>query len=335
MRAILSVTAGTVSGGTLKYALSSGGSAPSAGDYKEEIPKATDAGEYLVYYKVEGNPDYTGIDPENITVYIEPKEIVLLWSNTTLSYNGVSQKPAATATGLISADTCNVTVTGAQTNAGTYTATAESVDNTNYRLSSVTTVSYTITKVDMTVTVTGYKGEYDGAGHGITVTVSVPAEATVTYSTTEGGTYTQNNPTFTGPGIYTVYYKAVNDNYKDVTGSETVKIRPVKPAPLDPEHPESRSEYSVDYKNEKIVFSKGYEIRKKTGDSWKDWMDSTNSPIDLVPGAEYQIRKTIKSGDNTVSSDALDFMAASRQDPPVKDNVRTENAKESGNNGSI
>ncbi len=71
----------------------------------------------------------------------------------------------------------------------------------------------------------GYEGYYDGEEHSITVTLSgEAADATVTYSTDGGVTYTEVNPSYDEIGEYTVYYKVSKDNYDDVEGSLTVKI---------------------------------------------------------------------------------------------------------------
>ena len=52
----------------------------------------------------------------------------------------------------------------------------------------------------------------------------------MTYSTTENGTYSETNPTFTDAGEYTVYYRAAKANHNDVTGNVTVKIAKAVPA---------------------------------------------------------------------------------------------------------
>ncbi|MBQ6482155.1 MAG: InlB B-repeat-containing protein [Anaerolineaceae bacterium] len=75
---------------------------------------------------------------------ISPKVIGLNWSNTALTYNGSSQKPTAEATNLENGDSCTVTVSGEQTNAGSYTATAASLSNNNYELLDVKTQNFTI-----------------------------------------------------------------------------------------------------------------------------------------------------------------------------------------------
>ncbi len=72
------------------------------------------------------------------------------------------------------------------------------------------------------VSVTGYTGVYDGAGHSISV--SAPVGATVTYSLSEGGTYGSTNPTFKDVCDATVWYCVEKTGYVPVGGSATVKI---------------------------------------------------------------------------------------------------------------
>ena len=62
----------------------------------------------------------------------------VVWSNTSLTYNGTPQAPTAVATNVQGA-TVAVTVTGAQTNAGSYTATAAAGPNTSVTLTNATT----------------------------------------------------------------------------------------------------------------------------------------------------------------------------------------------------
>ena len=56
------------------------------------------------------------------------------------------------AKGLAEGDTCNITVTGGQTEAGTYTAQAAAIDNANYKLPAETTVTFVIRKADFELT---------------------------------------------------------------------------------------------------------------------------------------------------------------------------------------
>ncbi len=133
--------------------------------YATDNPSYTNVGENTVYYQVtkDGYAPVTG----SATVTITEKEIGISWTDTALTYNGSEQKPTATATGLIGSDTCTITVTGEKTNANvgetTYTATASSIDNANYKLPTANTTTFTISPASVTVSgITASNKSYDG-----------------------------------------------------------------------------------------------------------------------------------------------------------------------------
>ena len=86
----------------------------------------------------------------------------------------------------------------------------------------------TVTKKQITSSADGFEGIYDeNASRSIQVKVTDPAEGyKITYSTTgEEGSYTDENPSFTEVGEYTVYYRVeAGNNYETTEGSATVKI---------------------------------------------------------------------------------------------------------------
>ncbi len=132
-------------------------------------------------------------------------------------------------------------VTGTQTDVGSSvnTFTAAPKDGTNAANYAVTYIRGTLTVTkDMTsakLTVNGYNGVYDGNPHSVSgETVTGAVEGTVwtyTYSLTgESGSWTSDKPAFTDVTEgETVYVKAVNPNYGDLTASAQVVItrRPV------------------------------------------------------------------------------------------------------------
>ncbi len=106
---------------------------------------------------ITGKGKYTG--SKKYTFKITQKEITsVTWGTSTFTYDGNSHVPTATAVGVLSADAKNfkVTVSGSQSNAGTYTAKATAVSNSNYKLKSNFTKNFTINKKE--VTVSGIKG---------------------------------------------------------------------------------------------------------------------------------------------------------------------------------
>ena len=115
---------------------------------------------YTYTYEQYGNIGTYKITPSGLTsvnynityaegdLTVEAKEVGLSWGETSFTYDGSSHAPTANATGLVNDDTCDVTVTGAQTNAGTYTATASGLSNANYKLpAEETTTEFTIKAV--------------------------------------------------------------------------------------------------------------------------------------------------------------------------------------------
>ena len=171
-------------------------------------------------------------------VRISPKHITVTANDVTKTYDGQPAKTnGATVTGLVngeSEDLITYTVafgvediTNVQVTEGAVVASGESVQG-NY------VVSYapgklTITKAEMTVTVANYTGTYDGAGHTVTATPSV-TEGTKLYYSTDGEEWSETAPTFTDVSETpaTVYVKATNSNYEDVTSSGTVTITKAK-----------------------------------------------------------------------------------------------------------
>ena len=148
------------------------------------------------------------------------------WTNTSLTYNKLQQNPTATATGIISGDTVNLSVSGGQTNSGSYTATVISLDNNNYALpDSGLSTSFTIAKVTPNVSFS-FKKAYDGdtptkksasasytfSGDSSATTVSGTysfSTTPVTFGTHTSATKTQAiNVTFTPTGSYATNYNS-------------------------------------------------------------------------------------------------------------------------------
>ena len=176
------VNAASTNGGTVKYSLDNK-------NWSTSIPTGKAAKGYTVYYKVEGNKNFKGVDVQEITNKINLRTIDLNW-NKELTYNGKEQLPTATVNNLADGDECEVNVTGANRNAGTYEATATKVSNQNYKLPEDVTTSYTIKPKDITVTITPNGGTY---GEKIT-------GATAKLNDVENGDHPEVILTYTGTG---------------------------------------------------------------------------------------------------------------------------------------
>lgn len=83
---------------------------------------------------------------------IKQASVTVSWSGDTLTYNGEAQAPTAEITaGIIGNDVCNITVSGANTNAGSYTATA-SLSNSDYKIAQDGTCAFVINAKEITFT---------------------------------------------------------------------------------------------------------------------------------------------------------------------------------------
>ena len=89
------------------------------------------------------------------------------------------------------------------------------------------TGSATVSIGELTIdaTVTPYDGVFDGAEHGVTVTVNTPEVGATVLFGTEAGVYDlDESPTYCEIGTYTVYYKISAEYYAPLEGSVVVRI---------------------------------------------------------------------------------------------------------------
>ena len=87
----------------------------------------------------------------------------LSWGDTSFDYDGQPHAPTASVSNLKGGDSCDVTVGGGQTAAGTHTATATELSNSNYSLPDSASTEFTINKKTLTIKgVTASNKEYDG-----------------------------------------------------------------------------------------------------------------------------------------------------------------------------
>ena len=152
-------------------------------DYTVAYSNNTNAGTATVTCTGQGN--YSGQAQKNFT--ITQKEATLQWSNTELDWTGQALKPTCEVTNLCGTDKCDVTVDGAQVEAGTYTATATALSNANYKLPQAVTREYSITKKIEDDTVDPIAGNvkaevYDETTKQAVITEMTPTEGETTYT---------------------------------------------------------------------------------------------------------------------------------------------------------
>ncbi len=108
--------------------------------------------------------NYTFIGEFTITGAITPAQVAVVWGALrTFTYNKQLQAPTASVnSGIIGDEVIEIMVSGAQTDVGTYTATALVGENSNYTLTNIT-VGYSITPKAIEVFgTTGVEKVYDG-----------------------------------------------------------------------------------------------------------------------------------------------------------------------------
>lgn len=132
-----------------------------------------DVGKYYLSIYNSGSDLYKpGWAPQKF-ITITQRTATLSWeldgTNTfKIPYDGKPHVPTATVINTVGDDKCNVTVSGEQTEVGTYTATATGLSNSNYKLPAQKTVTFEIVKAQreaptsVTATGTTYKGGTDG-----------------------------------------------------------------------------------------------------------------------------------------------------------------------------
>lgn len=208
-------------GGDMVYCLSEDGT------YSSEFPVGKDAGEYTIWYKIQGDPNHNDSEKHSVTVTIHPKTVSLEWFNTEFEYDGEEHLPGASVTGLIGSDECDVTVSGAQKDAGTFIATATALSNSNYALPADNKKEFTITSAASSITAEPEVNElnYNGSEQEL-IKAGEGEGGVMVYSFSKDGTYSADIPKGRDASEYTIWYKIAGDaNHSDSTAkSINVKI---------------------------------------------------------------------------------------------------------------
>ena len=214
------VTAGIADGGTMQYKLGVDGI------WSSEIPTATNAGEYTVYYKVLGDDSHSDlIDDEKqqltVTIAKADAQVTAPTAKTGLTYNGESQAliVAGSAIGATIeyklGDGEWTTDIPTATDAGEYTVVYRAVADANYNVvDTEQQLTVTIKNADAQVTAPTAKTglSYNGKEQ-VLVDEGSAVGATISYKLGDGD-WTTDISSATDAGEYTVAWKAVaDDNY--------------------------------------------------------------------------------------------------------------------------
>ena len=235
------ITAGTVENGTMVYSLNEDG------EYREEIPAAVDAGDYTVYFKVDGQEQPAG----SLTARIEKTQAEVTVTITGHSGEADYDGKEHTVTGYdVSISnllytkndfTFSGTASVSGTNAGSYGMglTAGNFENISGNFANVSFEivdgTLTIKPIDVTVTITGHSDEadYDGTAHtvsgydvssedGLYTADDCSFSGTASVSGTDAGSY--------GMGLTAEDFKNTSDNFVNVSfvvEDGTLTIKPI------------------------------------------------------------------------------------------------------------
>ncbi len=220
------VTAGVANGGTMQYKLGTDGT------WSSDIPTATNAGEYTVYYKVLGDDSHSDIAEASVSVVVAKANSTFgkLPQDPDLHYTGEMQAlliAGETACGTIlyklGDGEWTVEIPSA-TDAKTYDVYYKIVGDGNHNdliNDETQKISVTIARVNAVVTAPTAKSDltYNGEAQEL-VNAGSAMGATLSYRLGTDGEWTTVVPTATNAGEYTVYYKFVADANHNVVETE-------------------------------------------------------------------------------------------------------------------
>ncbi|MCR5741997.1 MAG: hypothetical protein K6G38_06035, partial [Gammaproteobacteria bacterium] len=230
------VNAGTPVGGTIQYKLNDG-------EYSTSIPEGTNAGAYIIYYKVVGDANHNDIAENSVQVTISKAQLTVTANNLSISYNDAIPTYSVEYLGFVNNED-NAVLGGTlalaceyevESNAGSYTITPSGYTSDNYEISHIAG-TLTVNKINATLTdPTANELTYTGSAQEL-VNAGVPVGGTIQYKL-ENGEYGADIPTAINAGNYTVYYKVVGDaNHNDIAEASLVvsiaKATPVVTAPI-------------------------------------------------------------------------------------------------------
>lgn len=265
-----------------------------------------DVGKYYLSIYNSGSDLYKpGYAPQKF-VTITQRTATLSWkldgTNTfKIPYDGKPHVPTATVTNTVGDDKCNVTVSGEQTDVGTYTATATGLSDSNYKLPAQKTVTFEIVKAQreaptsVTATGTTYKGGTDGRLNNVDSSMEYKKDGenewhSITGDTVEG----------LSTGKYYVRYKdsknyyASSDKEVYVANGQEIKVNV----------PASQVGYTLSVSNTVVDYNESSTLTFKLNKGYsktKDFAVKVNvETVQLDNNNQYTIKNIQKDTDITV-----------------------------------
>ena len=265
-----------------------------------------DVGKYYLSIYNSGSDLYkSGSSPQKF-ITITQRTATLSWkldgTNTLkIPYDGKPHVPTATVTNTVGDDKCKVTVSGEQTEVGTYTATATGLSDSNYKLPAQKTVTFEIVKAQrkaptsVTATGTTYKGGTDGKLNNVDSSMEYRKDGenewhSITGNTVEG----------LSTGKYYVRYKDSKNYYasseKDVYIANGQEIKVKVPA--------SQVGYTLSVSNTVVDYNESSTLTFKLNKGYSKTTDFAvkvnGETVQLNNNNQYTIKNIQKDTDITV-----------------------------------
>ena len=197
--------------------------------YSTDIPKATNAGDYTVYYKIREEKNYAATTPATVKVKIAKGKNSIWATPNSIIYNGKAQSllngaGATEGTVTYTMGGKDYTKIPTATDAGTYTIKCQVAATDNcYEASKE--VKVTIFKANNRITEAPSAVKNlieDGTEHNL-VWQGKALSGTILYSL-DGTNYSSTIPTAVAAGEYTVYYKVEEDNNYNAIAPASIKV---------------------------------------------------------------------------------------------------------------
>ena len=222
------IAAGSVVGGKMQYKLSA------ETEWSDNIPTATNAGTYTVEYKVVPDDNHNAAEGGSVEVTIDKIDasVTAPTAKTGLAYTGSAQELIAAGSVVggkmqykLSTETEWSDNIPTATNAGTYTVEYKVVPDDNHNAAEGGSVEVTIDKIDASVTAPTAKTglAYTGSAQELIAAGSVVG-GKMQYKLSTETEWSDNIPTATNAGTYTVEYKVVPDDNHNAAEGGSVEV---------------------------------------------------------------------------------------------------------------
>lgn len=265
-----------------------------------------DVGKYYLSIYNSGSDLYkSGSSPQKF-ITITQRTATLSWkldgTNTLkIPYDGKPHVPTATVTNTVGDDKCNVTVSGEQTEVGTYTATATELNDSNYKLPAQKTVTFEIVKAQrkaptsVTATGTTYKGGTDGRLNDVDSSMEYKKDGE-----NEWHSITENTVEGLSTGKYYVRYKDSKNYYASsekevyIANGQEIKVNV----------PVSQVGYTLNVSNTVVDYNESSTLTFKLNKGYSKTTDFAvkvnGETVQLNNNNQYTIKNIQKDTDITV-----------------------------------